>query len=151
MIVDKIKKSNLPEETYKTDKPDIPIGKWVKCNKCKEILYKEDLHNNMSICPNCGNHFRLSSRRRLVQIVDAGTFEEFKLDIKQPNPLKMEDYEKKLKALQEKTGLEEAVICGTRKNRRRKSCNMHNGCEFPYGKYGICCWRKNNIFNRTSN
>ena len=28
---------------------------------------------------NCGNHFRLSSRRRLKQIVDEGAFEEFDL------------------------------------------------------------------------
>lgn len=67
MVVDKLKKRELPEEEKKTNKPDIPIGKWVKCNKCKEILYKEDVHNNLSICPNCGNYFRLSSRRRLAR------------------------------------------------------------------------------------
>ena len=113
MVIDKIKKRieyNSPEENE--HRSDIPVGKWVKCSNCKEILYKEDLHKNYSVCPNCGNHFRLSSRRRIEQIIDEGTFEEFKLDIKTDNPLDMDDYVKKLDTLKEKTGLDEAVKCG---------------------------------------
>ena len=34
-------------------KADIPVGKWIKCPSCKEILYKEDVKNNLSICPKC--------------------------------------------------------------------------------------------------
>ena len=48
----------------------------MKCNNCKEIIYKEELHKNLSVCPNCGKHFRLSSRRRIKQIADEGTFKE---------------------------------------------------------------------------
>ena len=92
MVIDKIKKrieydnknSNSEKEEHRSD---IPVGKWVKCSKCKEILYKEDLHKNYSICPNCGNHFRLSSRRRVEQIIDKGTFKEFDLKIDTDNPL----------------------------------------------------------------
>ena len=116
MVIDKIKKrieyDNEEEDKKNEHRSDIPVGKWVKCSKCKEILYKDDLHKNYSVCPNCGNHFRLSSRRRIEQIIDEGTFEEFKLDISTDNPLKMEEYIKKLKALKEKTGLDEAVKCG---------------------------------------
>ena len=50
------------------------IGKWMKCDACKEILYKEEVHKNYSVCPNCGKHFRLSARRRISQIIDEGTF-----------------------------------------------------------------------------
>ena len=114
MVIDKIKKRIEVNDdgTERVHRSDIPVGKWVKCEKCKEILYKEDLHKNYSICPNCGAHFRLSSRRRIEQIIDEGTFEEFKLDIDTDNPLQMEDYIKKLHALREKTGLDEAVKCG---------------------------------------
>ena len=82
MVIDKIKKrielDNANDNQEKEEhRSDIPVGKWVKCSKCKEILYKEDLHKNYSVCPNCGNHFRLSSRRRVEQIIDAGTFKEF--------------------------------------------------------------------------
>ena len=85
---------------------------WVKCDKCKEILYKDDLHKNYSVCPNCGNHFRLSSRRRIAQVIDDGTFEEFNINVTTDNPLNMDDYIKKLETLKEKTGLDEAVKCG---------------------------------------
>ena len=114
MVIDKIKKRIEYEEdsTEKEHRSDIPVGMWVKCSKCKEILYKDDLHKNYSICPNCGNHFRLSSRRRVDQIIDKGTFEEFDLNVTTDNPLHMDDYVKKLETLKEKTGLDEAVKCG---------------------------------------
>ncbi len=117
MVIDKIKKRiDYEDENENSQKEerrsDIPIGKWVKCSHCKEILYKEDLHKNYSICPNCGNHFRLSSRRRVDQIIDEGTFKEFDLKIDTDNPLEMDDYIKKLSTLREKTGLDEAVKCG---------------------------------------
>ena len=114
MVIDKIKKRIEYEEesTEKEHRSDIPVGMWVKCSKCKEILYKDDLHKNYSICPNCGNHFRLSSRRRVDQIIDKGTFEEFDLNVTTDNPLHMDDYVKKLETLREKTGLDEAVKCG---------------------------------------
>ena len=116
MVIDKIKKrieyDNEEEDKKNEHRSDIPVGKWVKCSKCKEILYKDDLHKNYSVCPNCGNHFRLSSRRRIEQIIDEGTFQEFDLKIKTDNPLNMEDYVKKLDNLKEKTGLDEAVKCG---------------------------------------
>ena len=117
MVIDKIKKrieyDNDENEDKKNEhRSDIPVGKWVKCSKCKEILYKYDLHKNYSVCPNCGNHFRLSSRRRIDQIIDEGTFQEFDLQIKTDNPLEMDDYIKKLDTLKEKTGLDEAVKCG---------------------------------------
>ena len=114
MVIDKIKKRIEYDETEETreHRSDIPVGMWVKCSNCKEILYKEDLHKNYSVCPNCGNHFRLSSRRRIDQIIDVGTFEEFELNVKTDNPLNMDDYVKKLDTLKEKTGLDEAVKCG---------------------------------------
>ena len=93
-------------------KPDIPIGKWVKCSKCKEILYKEDVKSNFSICPNCNNYFRLSSRRRIEQLVDENTFDEFELNIETRNPLNMSEYVDKIEGLRSKTKLKEAVKCG---------------------------------------
>lgn len=71
------------------------IGKWVKCDNCKEIIYKDDLHDNLSVCPNCGKHFRLSARRRIKQIADEGTFEEIGEDILTKDPLKFDGYMKK--------------------------------------------------------
>lgn len=111
MIVDKIKKREV-KNARPGNKVDIPVGKWIKCENCKEILYKENVKENNSVCPLCGYAFRMSSRRRIEQIIDEGTFEEFDLHIDTVNPLGLEDYEKKIEALREKTKLEEAVKCG---------------------------------------
>ena len=116
MIVDKIKKRDNINSVTRKNKVDIPIGKWVKCDKCKEIVYKETVRNNFSICPNCGHYFRMHIGKRLELIIDEGTYKRFDLNIETTNPLDLEDYPKKLNILREKTGLEEAVACGTRKN-----------------------------------
>ena len=114
MVIDKVKKVNEKEEKrVKNEKAsDMMIGKWVKCDNCKEILYKDDLHKNLSVCPNCGKHFRLSSRRRIKQIADEGTFKEIGGDIVTKDPLNFKGYMKKVEMLKEKTKIEEAVKCG---------------------------------------
>ena len=104
MIVDKIKKRET-KNIRPTNKVDIPVGKWIKCEACKEILYKENVKENNSVCPLCGHSFRLSSRRRIDQIIDKDTFKEFKLNIDTVNPLGLEDYEHKMKQLRQKTKL----------------------------------------------
>jgi len=115
MIIDGIRKLNN-NENEKREKninaSDMLIGKWVKCDNCKEILYKEDVHKNLSVCPNCGKHFRISSRRRIKQIADEGSFIEIGKDIVTKNPLEFEGYLKKIESLKEKTKIEEAVTCG---------------------------------------
>ena len=114
MIIDKVKKLNGEEKvkTRNESASDRMIGKWVKCDNCKEILYKEELHKNLSVCPNCGKHFRLSARRRIKQIADEGTFEEIGKDILTEDPLHFDGYIKKVETLREKTKIEEAVKCG---------------------------------------
>ena len=114
MIVDKIKKRE-PSAKKNINKVDIPVGKWVKCTSCKEILYKEDIRNNLSICPNCGAYFRMHINRRIETIIDDGTYKRFDLDIENVNPLNLEDYPVKLEKLRQKTGIQEAVACGTGK------------------------------------
>lgn len=111
MIVDKIKKRET-KSVRPSNKVDIQVGQWVKCDKCKEIIYKENLKENNSVCPLCGHYFRVSSKRRIEQIIDEGTFEEFDLNIDTVNPLGLEDYEKKIHVLREKVGVDEAVKCG---------------------------------------
>ena len=48
MVIDKIKKVNKKDErpTKNEKASDMLVGKWVKCDNCKEILYKEEVHNN---------------------------------------------------------------------------------------------------------
>ena len=111
MIVYKIKKR---PPTAKNVKPkiDIPVGKWIKCDKCKEIVYKETVRENMSICPNCGAYFRMHINKRLEMIIDEGSYKKFDLNIDTVNPLNLEGYEQKIKTLRTKTGIPEAVSAG---------------------------------------
>lgn len=141
MIVDKIKKREVPQNN-KTSKIDIPIGKWVKCDKCKEILYKDTVRENLNVCPNCGNYFRMHINKRLELIVDEGTYQKFDINIETTNPLEIEDYPKKLKTLREKTKLEEAVACGTGKINGENVviCIMDSG--FLMGSMGIVVGEK---------
>lgn len=113
MIIDKVKKVYGEEISQVNQKAsNMMIGKWVKCDKCKDIIYKDALHMNLSVCPNCAKHFRLSSRRRIAQIADKDTFQEIGENITTKNPLEFEGYMKKIETLKEKTKLDEAVKCG---------------------------------------
>ncbi len=142
MIVDKIKKREKSNIKNNKSNIDIPIGKWIKCDKCKEIIYKETLKENLNICPICGNYFRMHIKRRLELIVDEGTYEEFDFKIETTNPLNLEDYPKKIKALREKTELEEAVVCGTGNIAGEKVviCVMDSG--FLMGSMGVVVGEK---------
>ena len=111
MIIDKIKKLHQPE-SIRIGTSDILVGKWVKCDACKDILYKDEVHKNLNVCPNCGKHFRISARRRISQIVDDDTFEEMNEEMQTTDPLKFEGYTKKLENLKEKTKINEAVKTG---------------------------------------
>ncbi len=142
MIVDKIKKREVTNVKNKKSKVDIPIGKWVKCEACKEIIYKEKVRENLNICPNCGHYFRMHIGKRIELIIDNGTYERFNINIDTTNPLNLEEYPKKLKALREKTGLEEAVSCGTGNIKGEKVviCIMDSG--FLMGSMGIVVGEK---------
>ena len=112
MVIDKIKKVTVVDNKANTKASDMMVGKWIKCDNCKEILYKEDVRNNYSVCPNCGKHFRLSSRRRISQIIDDGTFEETDSNLHTTDPIQFEGYIQKIKLLEEKTKIKEAVKTG---------------------------------------
>ena len=102
MVIDKIKKRENGVNTKSRASVDIPIGKWVKCESCKEILYKDTVRENLNVCPNCGHYFRVHIGRRIEQVLDEGSYKRFDLDIDTTNPLGLEDYPKKIKMLREK-------------------------------------------------
>lgn len=141
MIIDKIKKRQVIQSNKKAN-IDIPVGKWTKCEECKKILYKEELHDNLNICPYCGNYFRLHINRRLDQIIDKGTYVRFEYDPKSVNPLELEDYPKKIETLRQKTNINEAVSIGTGKIEGENVviCVMDSG--FLMGSMGVVVGEK---------
>lgn len=138
MVIDKIKKVNQVEEVQEKNKEatDKMIGKWIKCEKCGEILYKEEVKANLSVCTNCGYHFRISSRRRISQIIDEGTFEEINENMHTKDPLKFNGYVQKLEILQSKTGIKEAVKTGLGKIEGEKVAIAVMDSNFMMGSMG---------------
>jgi acetyl-CoA carboxylase carboxyl transferase subunit beta len=88
-------------------------GLWVKCENCRQIIWKKDLEENLNVCPKCGKHFRIDARTRLAQLFDNGEYEVFSDNLASTDPLKFVDlkpYSERLKRAQEETGLTDAVI-----------------------------------------
>jgi acetyl-CoA carboxylase carboxyl transferase subunit beta len=88
-------------------------GLWVKCESCRQIIWKKDLEENMNVCPKCDKHFRIDARTRLAQLLDDNQYATFDGDIASTDPLKFVDlkpYSSRLKHAQQETGLKDAVI-----------------------------------------
>jgi acetyl-CoA carboxylase carboxyl transferase subunit beta len=88
-------------------------GLWVKCEGCRQIIWKKDLEDNFNVCPKCDKHFRIDARTRLSQLLDDNEYEVFDADIASTDPLKFVDlkpYSSRLRQAQEDTGLSDAVI-----------------------------------------
>ncbi len=101
------------KETEK--KVKIPEGLWIKCNHCKEIIYRKEVERNLNVCPKCNYHFRISARLRLRYLVDPGSFQELFSEILPDDPIGFRDvktYPERIRENQQKTGLKEAVITG---------------------------------------
>jgi acetyl-CoA carboxylase carboxyl transferase subunit beta len=90
-------------------------GLWVKCDGCRQIIWKKDLEENLNVCPKCEKHFRIDARTRLAQLLDNNQYETFDGNLASTDPLKFVDlkpYSKRLRRAQEDTGLKDAVING---------------------------------------
>jgi len=88
-------------------------GLWVKCDACRQIIWKKDLEENMNVCPKCEKHFRIDARTRLAQLLDDNQYEIFDGNISSTDPLKFVDlkpYSSRLKQAKKDTGLNDAVI-----------------------------------------
>jgi acetyl-CoA carboxylase carboxyl transferase subunit beta len=100
-------------------KPDkkvkIPEGLWVKCESCREIIYKKEIDKNLKICPKCNYHFRISARERLKLLVDEGSFIEMDAGLTSNDPLHFRDkmpYRERIEENRKRSGLQEAAISG---------------------------------------
>jgi len=69
----------------------ISEGLWVKCDACREIVYRADVEKNARTCPRCGTPFRLSARERLALLLDPGSFEERDAGLRSLDPLGFKD------------------------------------------------------------
>jgi acetyl-CoA carboxylase carboxyl transferase subunit beta len=75
-------------------KGTVPEGLWTKCPGCNAILYNTELERNLSVCPKCEHHMRISARTRLAMFLDEEGREEIGKNIKPVDPLKFKDTKK---------------------------------------------------------
>jgi len=90
-------------------------GLWVKCDDCKQILWKKDLENNLLCCPKCNHHFKMGSRARLEMLLDDGHYKEHDAGLASTDPLQFKDsksYSDRLRQAERNTGLKDALITG---------------------------------------
>ncbi len=88
-------------------------GLWVKCDSCRQIIWKKDLEDNLNVCPKCDKHFRIDARSRLAQLLDDNQYDVFDDNLVSTDPLKFVDlkpYASRLKRAQADTELTDAVI-----------------------------------------
>jgi acetyl-CoA carboxylase carboxyl transferase subunit beta len=88
-------------------------GLWVKCDACRQIIWKKDLEENFNVCPKCDKHFRIDARARLAQLLDDNQYEVFDSNFVSTDPLKFVDlkaYSSRLKQAKSDTGLKDAII-----------------------------------------
>ena len=94
------------EKTVRTE------GLWVRCDGCREIIFKADLEANLQVCPKCGKHFRIDARTRIANLLEPG-YELVDLELRSTDPLEFTDlkpYKRRLAEAQKKTGLNDAII-----------------------------------------
>ena len=100
------------KETASQIKPEVPEGLLKRCNKCGKGIFTEDYKKNLYICPKCGGYLRMPAQKRIEFLTEADSFEEWDTGLSTENPLHMIGYPDKIKALQDKTKLDEAVVTG---------------------------------------
>ena len=93
----------------------IAEGLWIKCESCKEIVYRAEVERAGRVCPKCRYPFRITARERIGSLADTGSFEEHQSALSSVDPLNFKDtkrYRDRLKAAKQKTSAEEAVVTG---------------------------------------
>lgn len=110
----------MPWFTKPKDTPQRPKDEiWIRCKGCRAHVFKEDWHNNLSVCPKCNYHGRITAYERIGLTLDSGSFKELNQAITPSDPLGFSDakgpYAEKVIQSRAKTGLNESVVTGTGK------------------------------------
>lgn len=91
-------------------------GLWTRCYQCGAVLYIKHLKENHHVCFACHSHLQMTSRERLHNLIDAGTWQPFDETLSSIDPLNFDDqksYISRLKDAQYQTGLQDSIITGT--------------------------------------
>ncbi|WP_165249203.1 acetyl-CoA carboxylase, carboxyltransferase subunit beta [Paludisphaera soli] len=93
----------------------VPEGVWMRCDGCGATLFRKQVEQNLSVCPECNHHMPLTAVERIRQLLDEDTFEDWFPDLLPADPLEFDDrrpYPERVRAEQARTGLKEAALVG---------------------------------------
>ncbi len=128
-------KKGKTDEAEPPRRSKVAEGMWLKCNHCREIVYRKEVDRNNKVCPKCDYHFPISVIERINLLVDLGTFKEWDAGLEPQDPLLFHDtrsYKDRIKAQQEKTGRKDAMVIGQGAINGRKVAL----CVFDFGFMG---------------
>ncbi len=128
-------KKGKTDEAEPPKRSKVAEGMWLKCNHCREIVYRKEVDRNNKVCPKCDYHFPISVIERINLLVDLGTFKEWDAGLEPQDPLLFHDtrsYKDRIKAQQEKTGRKDAMVIGQGAINGRKVAL----CVFDFGFMG---------------
>jgi acetyl-CoA carboxylase carboxyl transferase subunit beta len=96
-------------------KKDMPGGLWLKCESCEKVIYRKELEQKRMVCPSCGFHFTVPGPQRIEMVLDPGTWDERYAELTALDRLEFTDsvpYSEKIARTVERTGQNEALLCG---------------------------------------
>ena len=100
-------------ETEEEPVKEVPEGLFIKCKYCGESYTKDELQDNLYLCPHCSHHEPISAYKRLEIVLDKDSFKEINKDMHSNDPLNFPGYQEKLQKQEEKCGIKEALVTGT--------------------------------------
>ena len=116
---------------------EIPDDLIVKCPGCARLILKDNYILDHKVCPYCNHHGRLTSKERIIDVLDLG-YEELFTRIKE-NYLDFPDYENKLEKAKKDTGEDESVMCVLGKINGISVCVGVMDSFFMMGSMGSVC------------
>jgi acetyl-CoA carboxylase carboxyl transferase subunit beta len=100
------------DDSSAEDRRVLTEGLWIKCEGCREPVWKKDLEANGNLCPKCGYHYRITAYERIDLLLDAG-WNEFDSTLHSTDPLKFraaKAYKDSLEKLPKTVGVRDAVV-----------------------------------------
>jgi acetyl-CoA carboxylase carboxyl transferase subunit beta len=134
------------KKMLKRPKKGVPEGLWKRCPGCQQTIFRKEAERSLNVCPECGDHWYVTARQRIAQVLDAGTFEERFAELTSSDPLGFVDssspYPQRLEREQKRTGLHEAAVVGTGMIRARRVAFGVTDSGFMMGSMGAVVGEK---------
>lgn len=99
-------------ESSDEDRRVLTEGLWIKCDGCKEPVWKKDLEANAQVCPKCDFHYKITAHDRLQLLLDEG-WSEFDETMHSTDPLNFKatkTYKESIEKLPARVGVRDAVV-----------------------------------------